>query len=222
MKQSCHIAVISTLLLLAGCGGSAARTPQIETVDGRWFCQTTSDDEGWDCVQDEALAANPKPDRLPQPRQPQSTAIEPPIPAPPPEPVAAETDSLRDQSPIVMDPELPPHVALAYRPESAVSLLDLPDKFWAVQLLAVSSKAALEDYARKNNLRGMSAAEIVSGGSRFYILLLGIYETRERAERAVAGLPPPFDDHWIRSLGSLKQGMLEAERTQPAEPASGT
>ena len=108
-------------------------------------------------------------------------------------------------------PDIPRHTALAYRPEKAVSLLDLPDDFWAVQLIALSSREALEEYARSKGVRGMSAAQIAVNDELFYILLLGIYETRENAELATQDLPEHFSNPWIRSVGSLKRAMLKAE-----------
>ena len=101
---------------------------------------------------------------------------------------------------------------LAYRPEKAVAIADLPESFWAVQLIALSSKESLEAYARQHGLRGMSAAEISANGKTFYVLLLGIYESKEIAIEASADLGPPFESPWIRSVGSLQKAMLAAEQ----------
>lgn len=107
--------------------------------------------------------------------------------------------------------DLPPHIRLAYRPDKPTSIIDLPDEFWAVQLIALSSKEALEKYARDYDLKGMSAAQIGVDGKPMYILLLGIYETRAFAEEASQNLPPPFDQPWIRPLKGLKQAMIAGE-----------
>ena len=100
------------------------------------------------------------------------------------------------------------------RGEKPTALLDLPSDFWAVQLVAVSSKEALEKWARDNKVIGMSAARIWNGQQMFYILLLGIYETHENAEEAIESLQTPFGDQkpWVRSLGSLQAAMIEADR----------
>ena len=109
---------------------------------------------------------------------------------------------------------VPKHIQLSYQPDKPVSLLDLPEQFWVVQLVSVSSKEALEKYAREHQLRGMSAARIWSKDQYFYILILGIYETYNNATQAIEDLPPPFDKFppWIRSVGSLQKAMLEADR----------
>jgi septal ring-binding cell division protein DamX len=58
----------------------------------------------------------------------------------------------------------------------------------------------------------MTAARIAQDGKLLYILLLGVYETRERAERAIENIPPPFADLnlWIRPLRSLQAAMTDA------------
>jgi septal ring-binding cell division protein DamX len=186
-----------------------------------WFCQTGEEDETWDCIQSERLAAVPRSTRAPPKQDVRVVAVAAPIAAPPIEPKPVETEP-RESEPREARPasnetaprseNIPKYVRLAYKPEKAVSLIDLPAEFWAVQLIALSSKEALEAFATANDIRGMSAARIGAGGELFYILLLGVYETRDLATEASTDLPPPLDNPWIRSLGSLQKGMLEADR----------
>ncbi len=105
---------------------------------------------------------------------------------------------------------LPTHIRLAYRPSKPVSLLDLPKDLVAVQLLAVSSKRALEDYAKTHKLRGVSAARVAEGGKLRYVLLLGIYENRDLALEATNDMPPPLNELnvWIRPLASLQEAIV--------------
>ncbi len=93
-------------------------------------------------------------------------------------------------------------------------LVDLPAEFFAVQIVALSSKQALESYVKERNLIGMSAARVEKDGKLYYVLLLGIYQTRERAELAAADRPPPLKDikPWIRRLGSLQTSMIKADK----------
>ena len=107
---------------------------------------------------------------------------------------------------------IPQYVQLAYVPERKTPLLELPAHYWIVQALALSSKEALEAFAQKHQLQGMTAARIAQDGKLFYILLLGVYETRERAARAIENVPPPFDNLslWLRPLGSLQAAMAAA------------
>ena len=89
--------------------------------------------------------------------------------------------------------------------------MDVPSEFWAVQLVAVSSKSALENFAKEHKIQGVSAAETAVNDKLFYVLLLGIYETRENAELAATELPYPFKEPWIRPMASLQRAMARAE-----------
>ncbi len=123
-------------------------------------------------------------------------------PSPAPTPVAA--------------PDLtnaPAFQRLAYVPDQPTSLLDLPGEFWVAQIMAVSSKEFLEAYAEEHDLRGLSAARIASGDRLFFVLILGIYETKDLAEQAIADMPPPYDKFkpLLRTLASLQQAMRKAD-----------
>ena len=108
------------------------------------------------------------------------------------------------------DSSLPTYIRLAYRPSKPVSLLDLPGDLLAVQLIAVSSKRALEDYARSHGLKGLSAARIAQGGKLRYVLILGLYENRDHARTAIDAMPPPLNElsAWIRPLSSLQVAIV--------------
>ncbi len=221
MKLTTLIAII---LLAAACSSKAPQTAgQAVQRGGEWFCQIAENTEEWQCVQDDELAANPQPQRLPQPPEPEpepSVAAEPPA-EPGVDAQSGDTEALDQsvtQAPPSTVPAQPPqamprYAQLAYQPEGPVDLLDLPAEFYAVQLVAVSSKEALEQYAEDHGLRGMAAARVATDDRLFYILLLGVYETRDLAEEAIADVPPPLDelDFWIRSMGSLQQAILAGD-----------
>lgn len=232
--------LLAPLFVALGCGGNKP-APATDPAQGNaaarepWFCQAGSTDEEWECVQSEALAANPEPKRLPAgrrpaaeepepaPRPPASPSSElappnftPPNGAPPknvPPPAPRPTPTAPPPPSRPAPDQVPKYVALSYRPDKPVAILDLPADFYAVQLVAVSSKETLEAFAQKNKIRGMSAARVWNGEKLFYVLLLGIYETRANAQAAIDSLAPPFDtmNPWIRSLGSLQQSMLAAD-----------
>ncbi|MCZ6655891.1 MAG: SPOR domain-containing protein [Gammaproteobacteria bacterium] len=206
-----HASFITYLLLAAACSSNAPQTTE-QAVErtGEWFCQIAEARDEWECVQDPDLAANPEPRRLPEPPEPEPS---------PSEIVAAEPASVDSIIPQIPAPSQPPqstmpkYARLAYNPDGAVGLMDLPDDFYAVQLVAVSSKEALEQFAEDHGLRGMSAARVANDDRLFYVLLLGIYETRDLAEEAITDIPPPLDELniWIRSMGSLHQAMLAGD-----------
>ena len=128
--------------------------------------------------------------------------------------VLAQAASVQQEPLFISEQQLtsePKHMRLAYRPERPTALLDVPGTFWTVQLVAVSTKEALENYARAHHLRGMSAAPIAHNGELFYALLLGVYETQDIAVEATTDLPAPLDELgvWVRSLGSLQQAIVD-------------
>jgi len=79
--------------------------------------------------------------------------------------------------------------------------------------MAVSSKEFLEAYAEEHNLRGLSAARIASGDRLFFVLILGLYETKDLAEQAITDMPPPYHKYkpLLRTLASLQQAMRKAD-----------
>ena len=211
--------------------------------DGRWECKRQGEgsaapaspaDRSAPPVSEPALRDEPKPQAqpaeitepdLPEPDpEPVSEPVaEPETLSPEPEPVAAAPEPARDAIPERApdyDPvqsrepdNRPAYQSLAYVPDRPTSLLELPGDFWVAQLMAVSSKEFLEEYAAEHRLKGLSAARVASGDRLFYILILGIYETKDRAQRAITDLPPPYDTYspFLRSLKSLQQAMKQAD-----------
>lgn len=188
-----------------------------------WFCELAENGTDWQCIRSAEAAQAPKPARLPQ--RAAALQAEPPAARSPRPPAPVTADPMTDaqeadsQVPEQSRPaeDVPLHVALAYRPGQAQRLIDLPDEFWAVQLAAFASPEQLSEYARQHELRGMSAARIARNNTLFYVLLLGVYETRENAERAAATVPEALSvEPWIRSLGSLQRAMRAGELLAPA------
>jgi|GEM_PF-643163 len=110
------------------------------------------------------------------------------------------------------DADIPEYVALSFQPDEPVAILDLPRDFFAIQVIALASQTALEKYAVDNDIRGMSAARIAANDNLFYVLLLGIYETRSKASAALASIPEPYTNPWIRSVGSLQDAMIAGDK----------
>lgn len=222
------LALASLVLLVGACSSNRSPGPRLGEPELRdpsepWFCEPGVAQEEWQCIQNEEVAKTPVPTRPPPQRQratPSTPQVTSQQTAPREQAAAAlapEATSSRPQvtpAAVSSAEAMPAYIRLAYRPERPVSILDLPEDFSAVQLIAVSSREALEKYAAQSNMRGMSAARILRGDKLFYVLLLGIYETRERAERAIVELPPPFDVHtpWIRSVESIQKAMIAADR----------
>ena len=122
----------------------------------------------------------------------------PPLEARAPQPPASDLAAPRD---VVLQPGTP------------TPLTEVPPDYYVVQLVAVQTKEALEDYAARKDLQGMSAARVERDGRLFYVLLLSVYPDRERARTAASNLPAEFAefDPWVRSVDSLQQAMRRAD-----------
>ncbi len=220
--STAHTILAITLTgLLSACANSERAVSDEQPGDAEpWFCELAENEADWQCIRSIEAARSPNPARLPhqalgpQPERPARPAASQPYDAP-----AGE----RDEPPVApasapVNEDVPLHVALAYRPGQAQRLIDLPGEFWAVQLAAFGSPEQLSEYAARHELRGMSAARIARNSQLFYVLLLGVYETRENAERASATVPDALNiDPWIRSLGSLQQAMRAGETIAPID-----
>ncbi len=108
---------------------------------------------------------------------------------------------------------LPEYRRLAYRPDREVAFTDLPDEFYAVQLMALGSPEAVERFVNEARVPGLAAARVELDGRLFYVLLLGIYRDRADATRAAESSPAELSrlTSWIRPLRTLKQAMLRAD-----------
>ena len=180
--------------MLASCR-SGAQTPvrnpsAVAGEEANWFCETGGESQEWDCVEDQesarhAQGAGPR-------DQSEDTRPDPGRTG------ARRTPTPRD---------------VALQPDTPIPLTDVPPHYYAVQLVAVQTKEALEDYAARKELRGMSAARVERDGRLFYVLLLGVYLDRERARTAASNLPAEFADldPWVRSVDSLQQAMRSAD-----------
>jgi len=109
--------------------------------------------------------------------------------------------------------QVPKHIALAYVPSEPTPILQLPADYYALQMLAMSTPEQIEKYIDDNALKGMSGARVENDGKIYYVLIVGIYETYDRAREASQALPPPLNDVevWIRPLSSLQQAMIRAD-----------
>jgi len=190
-------------ILIAGCGTKAptsSSSPDPAGISEPWFCQLSAAGADWECVRSAEKVANPKPVRLPEAARAAS-----PEPSPGPS-TAASTQS-------VPATEMPADAASSDKGDEAGSILDLPADYIAVQLIAMPSQASLDKFTARHRLHGLSAARVLADEQIRYVLLLGIYATRDEAEAAAAAAPPPFDsrDLWLRDVGSLQQAIRAAD-----------
>jgi len=211
------------VVLLTGCGSTANQSNVTNKTLKPWFCQSSQDNEEWDCVRSESLVRNPTTAALKTRNQNEKTAeqfstITTTKPSEPTKDIKiiSAPDTKAEYDPKNLGSKIvPDYVSLSYSSKQEISLLDLPEYYWAVQLLALSKKEALENYANQTQLINLSGARIASQNQLLYVLLLGIYETKELAKQAVASLPENQKKNlspWIRSMGSLQTAMVQGDR----------
>lgn len=104
------------------------------------------------------------------------------------------------------------HRELAYRPERPTPLLDLPGDYYALQLATRDTPDALERFAEAHRLIGLPQARVARGERVAYVLLAGVYRSRDDAERVRDSLPTRLGSMrpWVRRLQSLQNAMLRA------------
>lgn len=103
---------------------------------------------------------------------------------------------------------------LAYQPATVTPLNELPGRFYAVQVVALSSEQALEEFRVMHRLSGVIGARVESGGRVYHALLLGIYENLADARAAAASRPASLQDTqpWIRTVATLQAAVVRAGR----------
>ena len=228
------IAIPLTALALTGCTSLFQSNPSGETlVDEQWDCTEVDENGEWDCeeieggVSTEDVVATvsgnntssstlalvgPRttaPASVPQPRsssKPVVTALAPSVPTP----VAMSVESEQEE-----EEDLPDYLWLAYEPEADTHIQDLPDNFYVVQLAAFATKEkAIEYVSSQKNLRELRGVRVLANDKAYFNILLGIYENKRRAERAVKSVENELDDKtpWIRSMSSIKTAMKAADK----------
>ena len=209
--QAFALSLLTLAVLLAGCR-SAQQTPvrnpsAVAGEEANWFCETGDESREWGCVENQELVrtapvAGPR-DRSERTHTDPGRASAQRSPTLPPE--------ARAPQPPASDVAAPRDVAL--QPGTPTPLTEVPPDYYVVQLVAVQTKEALEDYAARQDLQGMSAARVERDGRLFYVLLLSVYPDRERARTAASNLPAEFAefDPWVRSVDSLQQAMRRAD-----------
>lgn len=227
------------LAALTACRGPASTddttsvSQSAQETQENWLCQTSASGD-WACRRDADPDAQPRPTQLPvvddEPPAPPTPlpAVEPtPTPKAARAPAAPATQLASPAAPAVSapapapvtapqpadDPALPLYRQLAYQSDSARQLTELPSEFYALQLFAMSSQEELAQFVNNRQLQGMTTARVERNGELFYVLIAGIYENSEAAERAALSIEAEFDvfKPWVRPLRTLQSAVRRAE-----------
>ncbi|MCY3885866.1 MAG: SPOR domain-containing protein [Gammaproteobacteria bacterium] len=201
-------------------------------ADGEWECTGSRENGDWDCqkVTDESEDTNTTTNvgpqiaqvNTPRPVQPGTTRIEtnPPLQPKPVrinryDPTQGVEEVNQPTTPVSTSGDVPEYRWLAINPDTPTRIEDLPDNYYAVQLAAFSDMKKANKYAADATwLIDPHGVRTVSNGKEYYVILLGIYETKTRAERAANSITKHLgsDKPWIRSMTSLKPAIRAASR----------
>lgn len=201
-------AMAALLSSIAGCRGPAPvdMTSSAASGDGDWYCEPAGL-SGWQCASEDSVRTTAQPPRQALVPEPQPAPSEPKAPPAP----ALATPRPPPAAPRPAPAELPLYRELAHQIDGA-SLLELPSTYYALQLFAATSAERVEEVAAERGLHGMAGARVDRDGQIFYVLLAGVYPTREAAEQAQASLPASVRamQPWVRRMGGLQAAMRRA------------
>lgn len=209
-------------------------------ADGEWECTGSRENGDWDCQKvtderdDSDTTTNVGPQiaqvNTPSPTQAAGTSTRSNPPLEPssvriqtydPTRGVTTTQTSTPAQPVTQsNNEDPEYVWLRHQPDTPTRIEDLPDNFYAVQLAAFSDMKKANKYAADATwLVDPNGVRTISGGKEYYVILLGIYETKTRAERAANSITKHLGSGkpWIRSMNSLKPAIRAASRTGSSE-----
>jgi len=134
--------------------------------------------------------------------------IEPVEPTP-----VEDTIEPMDAEPIVEEPvevEAEPEPVVEEEPVQAPTgegLAGQPAGYYAVQVVASSTMEQLRDFANANQISEQWVAQTSVDGKVWYVLMLGVYPSKEEAEQAIQNVMELETLPWIRTVGSIQAVM---------------
>ena len=224
------VAALIAGLMLAGCSNSKLRRTPTTERPTPWFCEMNENRDDWECVQDEELARNPQPKRLPGDEEEELEHAEPIIPLPfiaPTVSLNESHDSLSAAQPTLQaaeptaeqaadqttGPSAEPTEASSAAPvEISTNILALPADHYAVQLIAMANIGLAEQFTKDHSLDEAITVQLARDEELYVVVLLGIYATYFDAELAVESRAESLTDikPWIRPLEPIQTGLKAA------------
>lgn len=189
-----------------------------------WFCIANITRDGWDCSQDPQLADVPLPARPAPSRETTSAtphdagaetvrptvkvAIEPDPGTMAPEHDADDADVARAGMP----PGPTTQAAVALAKAGTRTIAEIPADYYAVQLVAMSTRAGAERFMAEHGLEDAIITPVESGGRIMHALIYGIYPDRAAARAAVQSRPASLLHirPWVRRFDSLRAAAARA------------
>ena len=116
-----------------------------------------------------------------------------------PEPVIEEPEVVEaEPEPVIEEPVQMP---------SGEGLAGQPPGYYAVQVVASSSMEQLTEFANAHQISDQWVAETTVEGRVWYVLMLGVYPTKEEAEQAMQSVMDLETLPWIRTVASIQASM---------------
>lgn len=173
------------------------------------------------------LQPSPEPELAPQAVEvtPPVSPVEkaPPAPALPPQRdprVATSREkgpAIPDPAPIKPSPPPAPSQATARRSPGEAWLLKQDGAHYTVQLTGSRDHQSALDFIRRRGLQGKAHWLLTTHRQKdWYVVVSGVYTSREAAIKAIRALPPDLRRHgpWARSVSSVREVL----RNKPGEP----
>jgi septal ring-binding cell division protein DamX len=202
---------------------SSPPTNARNAVEKIWYCYPVAGEKEWDC-QDHPGPNQDDPaadviSSLP-PGQPTSlvASVASPTPPPPvPELIPRPEPESIPESPLEavarsVSPQAEAEITALER--NVRLIMNHPDDYLAVQLIALESLAEIEAYTDKQHIEDPLYARILTRDGKLIVLLLGIYPDRDAANQAVYEWTTTHkvkDRPWIRKLDVLIAAMNGAQ-----------
>ena len=219
MKNQLLLLSLTSILLL-GCSNTGSKLSTSTKAGANagpkdWFCEEASGD--WDCSQLTKLeiahrtAEREREAEIKREKAAEELTLSEELET------AAPDDKLPARRALEIEASTPGYISLSYKSRTPTSLLDLPETFWAIQIMALQNQDTLNEFVVDKQLAGVSGAKVASEGKLFYVLLLGVYESRSIAEEAWKSRPQSiaYLQPYYRSLGSLQSAIREGQNLQP-------
>ena len=115
------------------------------------------------------------------------------------EPVAEEE--------VLIEPEPEPVVDEPVVASTGSGLSAQPADYFAVQVVASGSMEQLNDFASQHQLSDQWVAETTVDGRVWYVLMLGVYPSKNEAEQAMESVMDLETQPWVRTVGSVQAVM---------------
>ncbi len=170
-----------------------------QLIGGTWYCYGSDRDQPWDCSQEpnEQKIVSIAPERnLLRPQKEQSELPE------------TQQANKKQLEPLEWDNQS------SEDNNTSLSMADLSsfsDESYTIQLVALQTIEDVQNFIVKHDIASAKTVMIRSQGEDWYVVLLGIYDSENRAQTIASkwqATHGPSSAPWVRTLGPLKRALV--------------